>query len=159
MFSVGYGIANREQEIKKIAKNAPTQGAILAAIHFEWVLKRSILKLGCSPTSELRKELEGIYKLKPKSRNKNDYKNIWEQEITHRFKKATLGDVLGNLHTLQTSSIEIRGKVIHGNSVSKKDADAATKEFLKAAKKLTDFAAKHGENLDEKLKTRRKARN
>lgn len=156
MFSVGYGIANREKEIKKIAKNEPTTAAILAAVHFEWVIKRSILKLGSSPTAALRKNLENIYKITNK--DKQDYKNIWKKEITHRFKNAKLGTVLGNLPILQRSVMKTRGKVIHGNSVSKKDADAAVKEFLKAARKLTNFAAKHGENLDTKLKTRRKAR-
>lgn len=58
MFHIGFGSANREDEIQIIATADRTTGVILAAVHFEWMLKRSILKLGTSPTKDLRQELE-----------------------------------------------------------------------------------------------------
>ena len=159
MFSVEYGIANREKKIYEIADTDPTTAVILAAVHFEWMIKRSILKLGCSPTAELRKELEDIYKLAIKGKNQNDYRSFWKREIACRFKNAQLGSVLGILHKLQESTMKVRGRVIHGNgTVSKEVADDAIKEFMSAANKLTTFALKHGEDLDEKLKRRNKAR-
>ena len=159
MFSVGYGITNREKRIIEIGNTDPTTAVILAAVHFEWMIKRSVLKLGCSPTAELRKELEGIYKLAIKGNNQKDYRSIWKREVACRFKNAQLGSVLGHLHTLQESTMKVRGRVIHGNgTVSKDVADDAIKEFINAANKLTAFALKYGEDLDEKLKTRIKAR-
>ena len=159
MFSVGYGIANRENKINEIANDDPTTAVILSAVHFEWMIKRSILKLGCSPTKELRNELEGIYKLALPGNNQKDYRSVWKREIACRFKNAALGKVLGNLHILQDSTMRVRGSVIHGNgTVPNEVADKAIKEFLKATKKLTNFALKHDENLDVKLKTRIKPR-
>ena len=155
MFSVGFGIANREGRIIEIGDADSTTAVVLSAVHFEWMIKRSILKLGCSPTAALRKELESIYKLAIGGSNQNDYRSIWKKEVACRFRNAQLGKVLGNLHTLQNSTMKVRGRVIHGNgTVSNEVADKAIKEFMSAANKLTEFALKHGENLDEKLKTR-----
>ena len=159
MFSVEYGIANREKRIREIANTDPTTAVILAAVHFEWMIKRSILKLGCSPTASLREELEEIYKLAIKGKNQKDYRSIWKREIAHRFKNAQLGTVLGNLQTLQNSTMKVRGKVIHGNgTVSKEVADDAIKDFMRATNKLVAFALRHDEDLDKKLKARIKVR-
>ena len=159
MFSVGYGIANREKRIRDIANTDSTTAVILAAVHFEWMIKRSILKLGCSPTAELRKELENMYKLAIKGENQKDYRSIWKREIACRYKNARLGTVLGNLNKLQNSTMKVRGWVIHGNGTVLKDvADDAIKEFMIATNKLTTFAMNHGEDLDEELKERNKAR-
>lgn len=159
MFSVEYGIANREKRINEIASSDPTTAVILAAVHFEWMMKRSILKLGCAPTASLRNELEDVYKLAISGEKQKDYRSFWKREIACRFKNSTLGAVLGNLHTLQASTMKVRGRVIHGNgTVSSEVAYDAIEEFMNAANKLTTFALKHSENLDEKLKTRLKAR-
>jgi len=158
MFAVGFGISNREKKIRVISKSDPNHGLILAAVHFEWVIKRTILKLGQSPTARLRGELEGIYKLGSPD-NKKDYRSIWKREVASRFKNAQLGIVLGNLHTLESKTLKIRGQVIHGNgTVPKANALDAINEFLKASKKLYDFASKNGEDLDEILRRRIKAR-
>ena len=159
MFTVGFGIANREERIIEIGDTDPTTAVILSAVHFEWMIKRAILKLGCSPTAALRKELERIYKLEAGGSNQEDYRSIWKREVARRFRNAQLGKVLGNLHTLQNSTMKVRGRVIHGNgTISEEVAEKAIMEFMNAANKLTNFALKHGENLDEKLKTRIKPR-
>ena len=158
MFSVGYGVANREKKILTIAKSDPNHALILAAVHFEWVIKRSILKLGSSPTASLRKELENTYKLAVPNSNK-DYRAVWKREVASRFKGSSLGTVLGNLHDIQNKTLKARGRVIHGNgTISKKEANIAVLEFLKAAGKLEAFTKKHGEDLDSRLRTRIKSR-
>ena len=154
MFTIGYGSKNRENEIESLANKDLTTAVILAAVHFEWMIKRTILTLGNSPTGNLRKELENIYKIKNES-GKNDYGSIWDREVAKKIKGAGLGTVLGNLHVLQEKTFKVRGKVVHGNgTVSKKDGQAAVEEFLKASKKLRDFASHHGVNIDERLKSR-----
>jgi hypothetical protein len=63
MFNVGFGSENRENRIREIAEEDLTVGVILAAVHFEWMMKRAILKLGTSPTPQLRKELENVSRI------------------------------------------------------------------------------------------------
>lgn len=155
MFTIGYGSENRENTIASLANEDHTTAVILAAVHFEWMIKRTILTLGNSPTKDLRKELENIYKIKTKS-GKNDYRSIWDREVAKNSKASGLGTVLGNLHVLQEKTLKVRGKVVHGNgTVAKKDGQAAVEEFLKASKRLRDFACHHGVNIDERLKSRR----
>ena len=152
LFSIGYGIQNREREIHRIAKNDHTHAVILAAVHFEWMIKRTILALGNSPTAVLRKNLEGYYFVGPKNNNKN-YKTIWKHEMG---KNSALGTVLGNLAQIQNKALKTRGLIIHGNgTVSEEKAMEAIDLFLDASRKLNTFAKNHGTNLDSKLKTRR----
>jgi hypothetical protein len=156
MFHVGFGSEKREAEIRNIAAKDPTTAVILAAVHFEWMLKRAILKMGDSPTSNLRKELEGVFRME--KRNSHDgYTEVWEREVGKRFKNAALGTVLGKLNRIQSHALDVRGKVIHGNgTVSKKVAGEAIELFLSAGNKLRKCARKHDIDLDTRLKTRPK---
>lgn len=158
MFSVGFGIKNREKRIREMAKSDRCTAVILAAVHFEWMLKRALLKLGTSPTSELRQVLESVYSMAGKN-GQQGYSDVWASEIGSKFKHAALGTVIGKLQRIQAQALNVRGKVIHGNgTVSKKDADEAIELFLGAGEKLRNFAANNGCNLDSKLRTRRKPR-
>jgi len=158
MFHVGFGTAKREAEIRKLAATDRTTGLILAAVHFEWMLKRSILKLGVSPTKDLRNQLEFVFRMETKN-GREGYRDVWDREIAKHKKNAALGTVLGNLHKLQTQAIDKRGKVIHGNgTVSDHEADTAIDLFLSAGAKLRDFAEKHKKDLDIRLSPRRAKR-
>lgn len=164
MFSVSYGSENRENKIREIAKEDPTTGVILAAVHFEWMLKRSILKLGKAPTRVLRKQLEQVYSISDKGKPDSEgyrkgYWAIWRREVHPRFKRAALGTVIGRLTMIKDDAMAVRGRVIHGNgTVSDKQAEEAMELFLTAGKKLREFALKNGEDLDSRLKTRIKER-
>lgn len=154
MFHVGFGSAQREAEIRKIATSDRTTALILAAVHFEWMLKRAILKLGESPTKDLRQQLEDVFRMQSKN-GKDGYKEVWEREVGRRFKNAALGTVLGKLSRIQIHALDVRGKVIHGNgTVKKPDADEAIELFLEAGERLRDFASKHRVDLDARLKAR-----
>jgi hypothetical protein len=156
MFLIGFGSENREARIREIAKGDQTTALILAAVHFEWMLKRAILKLGSSPTTDLRKQLEDVFTMEKRG-GRDGYKEIWQREVDNRFKNAALGTVLGKLNQIQTHALDVRGKIIHGNGTLKKtDTDEAINLFLGASKKLRDFAAKHSTNLDTRLKARPK---
>ena len=158
MFSIGFGSEKREAAIRKLADSDRTTAVILAAVHFEWMLKRSILKLGVSPTKDLRSELEGVFRI-DKKLGKDGYKEIWEREVGKRFKNSSLGSVLGKLTRIQNDALDVRGKVIHGNgTVGKKSADEAIELFLGAGEKLRDFAKKKGEDLDSRLNSRKRPR-
>ncbi len=158
MFSIGYGCIKRKEKIQSIAESDYTTAVILAAVHFEWMIKRTILKMGCSPTKQLRKDLEEIYTIRNTSHSK-DYKTIWGKEVAPRFKNSSLGQVLGNLHVLQNKTFNVRGRIIHGNgTVSKKEGKPAIDELLKASEKLRQFTLKHGEDIDSRLRPRIKPR-
>ncbi len=158
MFSVGYGSKEREDRLRVLSQEDPTTAVILAAVHFEWMLKRSILKLGSTPTQALRKELENVYRLEDTG-TKRGYKSIWRSEIEPRFKGAALGTVLGRLAAIQHVALKCRGRIVHGNgTVSRKQAKEAVELFLDAGLKLRAFAEKGGENLDARLTVRRRAR-
>lgn len=156
MFHVGFGSEKREAEIRKIAAVDRTTALILAAVHFEWMLKRSILKLGSGPTKDLKEQLESVFRMQKKD-GRDGYKEVWEQEIGKRFKNAALGTVLGRLNRIQDHAFDARGKVIHGNGgVSNATADEAIELFLGAGAKLRKFSNNHGVDLDARLKVRRK---
>lgn len=158
MFSIGYGSKNREAEIRRIAQNDHTTAAILASVHFEWMLKRAILKLGTTPTKILREQLEDVYSINDRN-GKSGYKTIWTKEVAPRFKNAALGTVLGRLQKIQDKALDVRGRIVHGNgTVSKRDATEAVELFIAAGEKLRGFAATHGEDLDTRLSRRIKAR-
>lgn len=154
MFYIGFGSAKREAEIRKIATSDRTTALILAAVHFEWMLKRAILKMGASPTKDLRKQLERVFRMEKKNGHYG-YNEVWHREVGSRVKNASLRTVLGKLSRIQGHALDVRGKVIHGNgTVSNADADEAIELFLGAGGKLRDFASQRGIDLDTRLKTR-----
>ena len=159
VFSVGFGIQQREDEIRRILKNHdPTTAVILAAVHFEWMLKRSILKLGSSPTKVLREDLEDVYSINDKG-SQPGYKAIWRREVEPRFANAALGTVVGRLTAIQNVAFDVLGRIVNGNgTASRKQAEEAVELFLDAGEKLRAFAEKGGENLDSRLKHRLRAR-
>lgn len=158
MFAVGFGSEKREKAIRRIAARDKTTAVILAAVHFEWMLKRAILALGSSPTAVLREQLEDVYGLETKP-GRLGFKDVWHQEVARRFKNAALGTVLGKLTQIKQNALKIRGRVIHGNgTVRSIEADKAVELFLEAGSKLRDFAAKHSIDIDAKLKVRPRAR-
>jgi hypothetical protein len=131
---------------------------LLASVHFEWTIKRAILKLGISPTKALRENLEDIYRFYDTDNGK-DYKKIWGDEVAVRFKNSKLGTVLGSLSKIQKETSKVRGRIIHGNgTVSNEVAEEAMNQYLRASEKIIVFAKKHGEDLDSRLCRRLKAR-
>jgi hypothetical protein len=154
MFHVGFGSENREDKIRKIATSDRTTAVILAAVHFEWMLKRSVLKLGITPTKDLREQLEYVFRMEAKD-GRDGYKEIWGREVASHIKNAALGIVLGRLNRIQSHALDVRGKVIHGNgTVKNASADEAIELLLGAGSKLRNFAQKQGIDLDARLKAR-----
>ena len=70
IFSVGYGSKKREEKILQYLEEDCIVAIILAAVHFEWMLKRTILKLSKSPTKKLRKTLENVFLITRETLNK-----------------------------------------------------------------------------------------
>ena len=164
MFTVSFGSENRENRIREMSKQDQTVGVILAAVHFEWMMKRAILKLGTSPTAQLREELRRVSGIRRKDRadgyGQDGYYEIWKREVDARLKKrSALGTVLGRLTDIRDKAMKVRGHIVHGNGTSSAaDAQEAIELFLGAGSKLRTFAKAHDEDLDTRLKSRLKAR-
>lgn len=142
-FLVNDGSENREKKIREIARDDHTHAVVLAAIHFEWTIKRTILKLRRSPAAKLGKQLESVSDLR-------SYEKIWRLEIRSNNKRPALKTVLGKRITeLQRKTFEIREKIVQGkDTVKKSEVMKAIDLYLDASKKLRDFATDNGENLD-----------
>lgn len=170
LFTVSYGSKSREDYIIRFLESDPTIAVILASVHFEWMLKRTIMKLGHSPTKALKEKLDSAYKFDTKGQCE-DLKMIWIDEISNRIsstkrQKSSFEKVIGNSSpTLGGVKIgvktarDIRSKIIHGNgSVSKKDATKAVHDFIYSSNNLRQFVIKCGEDLDSRLIPRMKKR-
>ena len=160
MFFVSYGSERREKRIMELAHEDLSLGVILAAVHFEWMMKRTILKLGKSPTKQLREELanvSGVFRAKRKNGYEPDgYNEVWDREVKSHLKgQAALGSVLGKLTDVRDKASKVRGHLIHGNgTVSRTAAEEAIKLYLGSAAKLRSFATKNGVDVDSRLKAR-----
>lgn len=157
MFAIEYTWERREMEIQKMLTTDRSVAVILAAVHFEWMIKRGILKLSHSPTRQLRQKLEDVYTLT--SKKQTSYKDIWDAEVGCHYRNAALGNVLGSMTSIQNTALKVRGRIIHGNGTPSKDeAEKAVDLYLSTARKIALFAAKHGKDLNTRLNPRRSPR-
>lgn len=158
MFAISFGSENRQEKILKMLENDPATSVILSAVHFEWMIKRAILKLGISPTKALGLRLEGIYHIKD-APGRIGYKTIWGDEVAKGRERAKLGIVIGPLERIQNKASKVRGRLVHGNgTVSQTDAEEAVNLFLNASEKIRAFVLNNGEDIDARLAQRRKPR-
>ncbi len=109
MFFVNDTQENRHKFIKSFLKKDTAPVAILlAAIDFEWTLKRAILAFGTSPTKKLREGFKDVYGL-PKSRDK------WREEVQPRL-GLSIDKAIPKWSQVH-DAFEIRHKIVHGASV------------------------------------------
>jgi hypothetical protein len=165
LFSVGYGSENREKLILEYLDKEYSIALILAAVHFEWMLKRTILVLGKKYTEPLGEELENTYKLT----GKDSLEELWKREIGTRVKDGSFRKNIGlksvylkdvNSNNLSNHAKDIRSELIHGNRPpGKKRATQAVNDYITASKNLRSFVKKQSENLDDRLSARQKPRN
>jgi len=161
LFSIGYGSEKREALIKDYIDKEFSIALILAAVNFEWTLKRTILILGETNTIKLRKELEEKYRLT----GEGSLEEVWDREIGTRIAKGSFNKIIGNKsvysidkasNTLSRHAKDIRGELIHGNSPpSKKRSEKAVSDYIDACEKLRLFLKKNGKNIDAKLVSRK----
>ena len=90
MFTVGETLEAREAKIQDFAKQDAVAGTILAAIHFEWVLRRCILAMGTTPTAEMRKpkvdKNDTHFSLASIIGGLSAYQRAWNAEVKPRIK-------------------------------------------------------------------------
>jgi hypothetical protein len=161
LFSVKYGSENREKFIEDYLEKEFTISLILAAVHFEWTLKRTILVLGKKFTEPLGKELQKVYKFTGAI---DSLEEIWKREIGH-IHKSSFGKVIGlksvyvkdkSCKKISNHAKDIRSEVIHGNRPpSKIRVTKAVSQYIQASRNLRNFVILNGKDLDKRLTPRK----
>ncbi|MGE4068625.1 MAG: hypothetical protein AB7H88_17755 [Vicinamibacterales bacterium] len=141
----------RVDRIRAIAKREPVAAAILAVVHFEWTLRRTIIGLGASPNSQIRKALATAH-------GTDALKDVWKAEIASRGVSG-LPKIVRDWSAL-LAAYKLRHLLVHG--VESCSAAVALKRASAAVDAATDieaFARKHGLSLGRRLPVRRKRAN
>ena len=148
---------NRKAIIKSTASDDGVIYVLLAAIDFEWTLRRTILALGCMPTKTLAVEMN-----KPEYRSLDGQARLWKKEVIGHYGVSTPSlkavvnkgeqKLIGGAPTLYSSlkrARELRNKVVHGlqGSCGKEYAILNAEVFFAASDALVVFAQSHGRNI------------
>jgi hypothetical protein len=154
LFHVRYGSENRENKIREMAETDLTVGVILAAVHFEWTMKRAILKLSKTPTVDVRKSFRWVS-------GWDTYKEKWREEVSSqpRFIGMTLGSIVHTVGDMTNKAFKERGKLVHGAGATEPDkAKTAINQFLLASALIREFTMTKGYDIDKNLKPRPRKR-
>lgn len=151
MFFVRDKIEDRHAKVASFLETEPVIAIILAAVDFEWTLRRAIIGLGSSPNRELRDEV-----LK-KVRGIDDFKKAWKKEVYPRTGKR-LTEVVGDWQKLK-KTFDARNKLVHGikTEPSSKFSEQCVNSYLQASLNILEFSKINGVNLfGKKLPIRKK---
>lgn len=151
MFLVSYHTEKRIRKIRGFLdkdENAPI-AILLAAVQFEWVVSRSILILGNSSTADLGKR---VYK----TSGLNAYVELWRDEVSIPRGEKRLPQVVTNWQEFR-ESFKARHRIVHGTmSANKSYALKHVHPILDASEHVRKFTESLGEDLHQKLKSRRR---
>lgn len=157
MFLVSDSQQSRHDLIKSFLKDdSATIAVILAAIDFEWTIRRAILALGCSPTKHIRLVVLGKQKGGPDA-----YKKAWNDE-PFKFLGKRIDEAIPHWSRLTDpvlGALRLRNQIVHGvrGSVSVQLATDKVRDFLKASRCLEKLAQENNTSLYRKI-VRRKTR-
>ncbi len=147
MFLVKDSSPSREEEIKQILIRDPSLASLLAVIHFEWTIRRSIIALGESPNIKVREKLEFCH-------GHSKYKEVWKEEVFSKT-QLLLPEVIKDWESL-VLSFKLRHKLVHG--ISSCGFDYAEKRVygaINAAVNVRELCTSHRIDLDARLPVRR----
>jgi len=130
-----------------------TIAVILAAIDFEWTIRRTILAMGSSPTKYIRDEILA------KSSGYNDYKSAWKQEVSPRF-QTSIVEVIPHWSRLTdktSGAARLRGQILHGVRVTVSTEFASTRidDLLSASELLEEFSIAKGKSVYSRIVRRK----
>ena len=148
MFLINDGANERERRILQFLDTDPPIAVMLAAIHFEWTVKRAILKLSRRPTVTLRGELVRVYGL-------DGYKKAWSSEVGGE----SLPNVMGRVYWHRvTVAFTLRNQIVHGaGGCSRVFAEPRVAALLTAAERIREMVSANGLDLFSRLRPRRRS--
>jgi len=156
MFLVNDSVEDRRHKIIGFVDNGEIAIAVLlAAANFEWTLRRCIIGLGMSKTSDFNKKngiFDGCHGLKV-------YKTVWKKEVTPLVEQ-TLPEVILNWQYLKEKAFPLRNKMIHGVEGPPGVGYGREKVLglINASEALIEYASSKDVNMFERIKVRRKER-
>ncbi len=150
MFLVKDDPTEREKKILDFVQDEPAIAVILAAVHFEWTVRRAIIALGMSPSRTIREHLECCHGL-------DAFKDVWKGEVKPRVQR-NLAEVV-SLWPKVRCAFKLRGRLVHGGKPTGSDyATDRVKWLLQAARDVRQFCETQKVNLHQTLPGRRKSR-
>ena len=157
MFFISDSQASRHDHIRSFLNDeSATIAVILAAIDFEWSIRRAILALGTSATKQIREvvfaDLHGGYK---------DYADVWKREVANWLGQS-LSAVIphwSRLASKKDGAVRLRGQIVHGAQVAvwANVARPHVDDWLSASVLLEGLAQKNQTSLYKRI-VRRKPR-
>lgn len=150
MFLVKDDPQKRREKILSFRGEDLSIGFLLAAIEFEWTLRRAILALGTSPNPLVSEELN-----KNKGRGLEGLKEAWKAEVKPRFGKQ-LDEVVKDWAGVKNPASKLRAKLVHGiGTHSRVRIEEERDRFLDATGDITRFALEQGVDVNGRLPVRR----
>ena len=133
-----------------LLKGQGSIAVVLAAIDFEWTLRRAILALGTRPTKHIRESLEKTWGLER-------YKDLWNLEVKPQM-QVTVVQVIPCWSELR-KAFGFRDRLVHGvvGVISRDATNNSVAFILKASQALEEFAVEHEGTLYRRI-VRRKPR-
>jgi len=127
-------------------------GVILAAVDFEWTVRRAIILLGHSTNTVIREVALG------NTSSPDGYKESWKLEVS-QYGGPPLSQVVKQWGEFR-KAFTLRHRLVHGviGSASGTAGTVATETLLAASKDVAEYVLAHGANIDHRLKIRRKPR-
>lgn len=152
MFLISDDQAGRHEVIRSFLTEAQAPIAvILAAVDFEWTVRRAVLSMGTNPTQYIRRNVMN------RNSSLDHYKQSWKSEVFPHLQK-TLPDVISNWSRVQ-QAFRQRGRLVHGvvGTVKLDVAETSVTDILLASLQLEQYATKNGGTLYRRI-IRRKTR-
>ena len=149
--------ANRRKLIARVAGGDSVVQVLLAAIDFEWTLRRTVLALGYSPTKSLAEKMN-----ETRFRHFDGIKKLWKEEVVGHLGKDTpaLAQVIdaeakmpaaakGSASACLQKAREFRNSIVHGiqGSCGKEYGELQADVFFAASDALATFAMKHKKDI------------
>jgi hypothetical protein len=145
---------HRHTKIRSFLPDEPVIAILLAAVDFEWTIRRAIIALGTNTNRSIRDTVLN------RCHGPDDYKNAWKLEVKGRLGKS-LADVIPNWEFIKKDAFLLRHQVIHGlkGLPSSKKTSERVDAFLEGSQAVANFAKTNGADLfGKRLPVRRKPR-
>lgn len=154
MFLVTHPPELRHRKIGSFLPDEPVIAILLAAVDFEWTVRRAIIALGTNPNKFIRETVLS------RCHGADDYKDAWKDEVKSHLGKG-LPEIVPDWKFLKEQSFVMRHQVIHGvtGMPTSRKAQDRVEAFLAASRSITGYAASQETPIwGKRLPVRRKPR-
>lgn len=154
MFLANHRFESRHKKIRSFLPQEPVIAILLAAVDFEWSVRRAIIALGTNSNRHIR---DSVLR---RCHGADAYKDAWKDEVKTRLGRS-LAEVVPNWEFIRTEAFVLRHQVVHGDKglPSTKKTTESVEAFLVGSAAIDEFAKGQGiELFGKRLPVRHKAR-